>query len=319
MKLIILFLTFVSTNVMAAMYLNSSETQCNGSDPSVVMCDDFEDGDFYAKNCDEANFSGGLLQTDGWCGSVWARVPQLPTNGASCGNAGASGTNCAADSGPLDGTYDEGNSGSHNLGPNITGYNEIYVRYYYRPAVGQKWGQHKHLTFNDKPAGSGGIRWGCFSFNCGTGSPSSTAKIFMGIGAEDVCQAQNTGNDISIIGGHWYLMEMRMKLNSVGAKDGTFQMWMDDCGTTGTACTGPQTLRISRVDNVYFGKVLSTETIRQLWWENWSPGYKSITPIPTTGRELYDQIVVATRKIGPMGVMTPISSKPAAPKNLRAM
>src|SRR5438309_2475302 len=82
-------------------YFNSSEPGCNGSDPNVLMCEDFEHdangntpGTWYTKDCDQANASGGLLQTKGWCGTIFAN-PITPPGAATCGGAGAMGTNCA--------------------------------------------------------------------------------------------------------------------------------------------------------------------------------------------------------------------------------
>src|SRR5437764_1153899 len=50
-------------------YLNSSELQCNGSDPTVLMCDDFEDGDWAVSNCERPTESPGPSNpsNDGWC------------------------------------------------------------------------------------------------------------------------------------------------------------------------------------------------------------------------------------------------------------
>src|SRR4051812_17314075 len=53
------------------MYFNSAEPGC-GTDPSIVLCDDFESGSWYTKDCDQANASGGLLQTKGWCGTIYS-------------------------------------------------------------------------------------------------------------------------------------------------------------------------------------------------------------------------------------------------------
>ena len=76
-------------------YFNSAERGCDGSDPNVVMCDDFESGLWYSLNCDVANLSGGLLQTHGWCGTIFTN-PIAPSNAAVCGSKGVMGTNCAA-------------------------------------------------------------------------------------------------------------------------------------------------------------------------------------------------------------------------------
>ena len=87
-----------STTAVADMNFNSSEPGCDGSDPNVLMCDDFESGAWYSLNCDIANTTGGLLQTHGWCGTIYAD-PITPAGAAVCGSKGAVGTNCAAHGG----------------------------------------------------------------------------------------------------------------------------------------------------------------------------------------------------------------------------
>ncbi len=45
--------SLVTVASAAGMYFNSSEAGC-GTDANVVLCDDFEDGDWYGKDCDQA-------------------------------------------------------------------------------------------------------------------------------------------------------------------------------------------------------------------------------------------------------------------------
>src|SRR6267142_52959 len=87
-------LVITSSTAAADMYFNSAERGCDGSDPNVLFCDDFEAGSWYIKNCDQANTSGGLLQTRGWCGSIFSNLI-TPAGAAVCSGAGAAGTNCA--------------------------------------------------------------------------------------------------------------------------------------------------------------------------------------------------------------------------------
>ena len=129
-------MTATVNNLTAAMYFNSSEPGCDGSDPNVLWCDDFEDGSWYEKNCDVANGSGGLLQTDGWCGNIYAD-PITPMNAAICGSMGVGGTNCAADGGLHTGAQGQVNAGDHNFAPNQNSYNEVYLRYYIHPSIGE--------------------------------------------------------------------------------------------------------------------------------------------------------------------------------------
>src|SRR5213594_3539192 len=86
-------------------YFNSSEPGCNGSDPNVLFCDDFEtsgvanspNGKWYGENCDVANANGGInTRTKGWCGSIFAE-PITPAGAEDC-TTGAGGTTCSATS-----------------------------------------------------------------------------------------------------------------------------------------------------------------------------------------------------------------------------
>jgi Big-like domain-containing protein len=267
------------------MYYNSSEPGCDGSDPNVLLCDDFEDGTWYEKNCDQANASGGLLQTDGWCGTIYGD-PISPAGAATCGSAGAAGTNCAANGGLHDGSTGGVNMADHNLGPNGNGYNEIWLRYYIKALPGYVYGAQKMITINATSAGSGGISIG------GSGSP-------FGDGAYDTCpvydcnttgeiyyyrQNQSQVLKLSQILGHWAYVEMHIKLNTPGQKDGIWELWINDCGTTGV-CTGTPTLR-SHYTTVEWQGPTDNKQIRSLWFENWAnPG--------SVGTELYDQIKVS--------------------------
>jgi hypothetical protein len=281
----------VTTTVANGMFFNSAEPGCDGSDPNVVFCDDFEDGDWYSKDCDQANASGGLLQTDGWCGTIYAN-PISPAGAASCGNLGANGTNCAANGGRHSGQGGV-NMGSHAFsGGPVT---ELYARWYYKTDPGYMWGAEKHTNFT-KAAGD--ITWFNIQFNCGAGSASSTAQPSIQIlHGTNVCAAMNVSS-ISLQSGRWYFFEAHAKLNSSGTTpDGLIELWINDCGTNGV-CTGSPTLR-TRMTNVAFdrnqsGCSTSPCKIEVLWFENWAnPG--------SSGTGYYDQIKAS--KVGPIGFM----------------
>jgi len=295
------------------MYLNSSEPGCDGSNPNYLMCDDFEDGSWYSKNCDQANASGGLLQTKGWCGTIYSN-PTTPPNAAVCGNAGVGGTNCAASGGLHNGGQGGVNMADHDLGPNRNSYNEIYLRYYIKPSVGYVYGAQKMITLNPCCAGNGGIGIG------GVGSPFSDGSMLAcpvydcNITGEVYYYRPNmtTALPLSGITGHWAFVEIHVKMNTPGQKNGIFELWMDDCGTNGLGCTGTPTLR-SRYTTVQWQGPTDNKQIGTIWFENWAnPG--------SIGTELYDQIIVS--KIGPIGFMgsagsPPVTSNPpAAPSSL---
>jgi len=263
----------------------SAERGCDGSDPSVVMCDDFEDGAWYRTNCD----NGGVTDpaNDGWCGNVFNPID--PPAAAVCGSAGAVGTQCAATSGFKSGQIGGQNMADHSF-KNWDEYTEIYARYYYKAAPGYVWGWEKAMTWNQCCAGIGGIKWGNLHFPCN--AAASCAPSFQLVAPELVMQGQNQGNTLEFQPGRWYFIEIHVRLSTpVAQPDGVLEMWLDDCGTDGLQCTGTPTLRLRRTD-VRYDRNSSLERIGSLWWENWA------NP-PSVGTEYYDQIKVAT--VGPIG------------------
>jgi hypothetical protein len=269
-----------------SMYFNSSEVGC-GTDSNVLLCDDFESGAWYTKNCDQANASGGLLQTDGWCGTIYNDAG-MAAGTARCGGAGFH-SSCAATTGAFSGA---GNMADHELA-NGQGVAEIWVRFYTKPLAGYTFGAEKMLTFNDGAAGDGGIKWGNLSWNCADNS-ASTGTLTMGFPLPmDVCQKQNMGNNITIQAGNWYFYEVHYRLSTPGQADGVFELWVDNCGPNGTTCPATPTLRMRRTD-VNNGRASTSELIRVLWFEAWS------NPA-SQGERYWDQIKVA--KVGPIGFM----------------
>jgi len=114
---------------------------------------------------------------------------------------------------------------------------------------------------------------------------------------------QNLGNDLCLQNNNWYYIEMRMKTNTPGNTNGIFELWIDNCGTDGLGCTGSGTKRTSRAD-VDWGNTGDLK-LGTVWHENWgNPG--------STGEEYYDQMIVATKRIGPVGV-TILSPPPPPP------
>lgn len=287
----------ITAAVPSSMYFNSSESGC-GTDPNVILCDDFEDGDWYTKNCDVANQSGGLLQTDGWCGTIFNDAGLRDGTGR-CGNMGFH-SNCTATAGLKDGTGANGHSSTtgnmadHELAGG--GSDEIWVRFYTKPMTGYRFGQEKWLTFNAGGAGSGGIRWGNLMFNCGAGGTQGLTNGDMRMHfnpPQDICQRQNTGNDITWTAGNWYFTEVHFKLNTPGQSNGVFEMWVDNCGPDGTSCPATPTLRISRTDVLTDRQ--TGEKITTLWFETYASDPFS------TGERLIDQIKVS--KGGRIGFM----------------
>ncbi len=273
-----------------SMFFSSSESGC-GTDSNVVLCDDFEDGTWYEKNCDQANGSGGLLQTDGWCGTIFNNAGLAGGTGR-CGNVGFK-SNCAATTG------NKGSGGTSSTTGNMAdhalaqGAGEIWVRFYTKPLAGYRFGQEKWLTFNADEPGSGGIRWGNLMWNCG-GTTGSSGTMSMHFNPPmDICQKQNQGNDLDFVAGNWYFTEVHYRLNSPGQANGLFELWVDNCGPSGTTCPATPTLRLRRSD-VQTDRASTSEQIRVLWFEAWSEPF-------SFGERYVDQIKVS--KVGPIGFM----------------
>lgn len=291
------YTTYVEDTGTNNSYLNSSEIGCTRSgtpDSDVILCDDFEDGDYYLNDCDN---SGGdpWLSSDGWCGTIYNN-PITPTGAGICSSAGAVGTDCAGHRGTLSGST-TGNMAIHQFrnGP-VT---ELWARWYYKANAGYMWGGEKH-TNTTKLAGD--ITWWNIQFNCGTGGQSSSATPYVQvIHGSDFCQSVKTvpggGSTYSIASGKWYYIEQHTILNSSGTTaDGTIEIWIDDCGADGLGCTGSPTLRYQNTavafDRNQAGCSTSPCKIEALWFENWA------NPV-STGTSYLDQIRVQTT--GPIG------------------
>jgi hypothetical protein len=315
----------------AAPFLNSSEPMCSGSDPTVVMCDDFEDGDWAQTNCDGRR-NGAIVTSDphnyapndGWCLTVYFSDNFSGTNNFTV-NAGVAGTARAATSGVRSGN--NGMMGSHGLPGDYT---EIYVREYIYFKSDYIGGHEKMLDIlpvNWNPGGGDIIAlgynyfgnnefcWIPYKYQDGgrAGNPGAAwmcQNQVNGTGRDSLGRSTPTGAKLIWQPGHWYYIEVHIRLNSGSNFDGTYDLWMDDCGTNGLGCTGPGTLRASYSDIKYWTPSdisFYGGNIKGIWQESWSNA-------PSSGTTYYDQIVVATRRIGPMpiGAASPAPSPPTA-------
>jgi len=265
----------------AHMYFNSSESGCNANspDPSYYFCDDFEDGDWAQTNADT---SGGKLSAanDGWALSIYKTWPDPQGTGyGRCGSKGAVGTNCTATSATIS---TGGIMGKHWFSPNERAVDEIYIRYYLKRLPGFSLGHQKMIMLQNENSYQCCVLMSAFSDPCQIATDS-----YFDIGWMD----QNQGNAICLQPGNWYYIEYHIKLNTPGQANGIMELWVDDCGTNGLGCTGPGTLRTRYTNRVF--RDLTTQTITTFWLENWSNPSSS-------GEEHYDQMIVASRRIGPM-------------------
>ena len=58
-------------------FLNSAEPQCNGNDPTILMCDDYEDGTWFVTNADTSGGSGNPKSVGATCVSIGAQCVWL--------------------------------------------------------------------------------------------------------------------------------------------------------------------------------------------------------------------------------------------------
>jgi hypothetical protein len=316
-----LLLAFVICSAAGAdLYFNSSEPGCNGSDPSVLFCDDFEDGGWIFTTADIANPAN-----DGWNGTPFGAPDPEGTNFGRCGGRGAAGSVCAAGSGPHYGSQGQAAAmGDFNFA-GMQSVNEFYFRYYIKPLAGYVYGMQKMLSINKCCAGVGGIYFA--GIGSGTGGPSGGEAVLDMNPKYDVIltdsngfpgldygtayrtkahRTQNLGNNLSVTPGKWFAVQYHVKLNTPGQANGIWEVWVDDCGADGRGCTGTPTIR-SRHTDVQYVAPGDNSLIGSLWLENWAnPG--------SVGEEYYDQIkVTKTGPIGFSGVSAPVGDT-SAPK-----
>jgi hypothetical protein len=274
------------------MYFNSLEAGC-GTDANILLCDDFEDGDWYIKDYDQAMASGGLLQTDGWGGTIYAN-PITPAGAAVCAGAGFGGSNCAASGGFHNGNADGRNMADHGFAGGVTNLNEAYFRLYFQPRSDYVGGHEKMFDFV-RASGTNQMVALCYNY-FGT----QTIRCIPYLHQDDGLQGQsgawmgsNMAGTVTLVPTHWYYFEMHVKLNTPGSYDGVFEWWLNDCGVNGAGCSGTPTLR-GRYTNVKFRNsgAEASVALGGIWIENWAnPG--------TRGTMYYDNVVAA--KAGPIG------------------
>lgn len=284
----------------AHMYFNSSEPGCDGSDPTIIWCDDFEDGAWVVTDCDHGGPSDPA--NDGWCGTIYSTPDPQGTNYGRCGNLGAAGTSCSASKAS---TGARNEFGIHAF--NVSGVTDFYYRYYYYADPGSYWNHEKMLGFG-VPGGNAN-EWGFLDMAFTGRQPSLYINP-----PEDAWQNQNQGSNLIFQGGNWYYIEVHLRLNTPGSANGIYELWADNCGANGLGCTGAGTLRARHTD-VMYRAAGNTQTIGTLWLLNWSPTAENGAQAPySSGDRRYDQIVAATRRIGPMANGTPPpQGPPAAP------
>lgn len=253
--------------------------------PTDLLCETFEDGVWYEKNCDQANASGGLGQTDGWCGTIY-NAAGLAAGTAKCGAGVGVKSRCVGTTGVMSG----GTTGNMADKALRVPTNELHLRFYTKPLSGYTFGAEKMVTFNRGKPGDGGIWAGNLSWNCAS-NPASTGQITMGMPQPmDECARQNLGNALTITSGNWYYYEVHYKLpTDITKADGVFELWLDNCGPDGKSCPATPTLRMRRTDL----RISSMDLLSVIWLEAWS------NPV-SRGERYWDQVraVAGNQMIG---------------------
>ena len=273
-------LTWSGGSAPITTYFNSLEPGGDGSDPNILLADDFSRGYWFLTY---QSLNPTPLNA-GWNGTPFGAPDPLGLDFGRAGQ-GIGGGTCVTNGGHT-GIGQARAMGDHTLATPAT---EVYWRYYVKPLSGYTFGQEKALTFNKDPAGAGGIYFGTMFFNGGSGS-SSVYPNFYAIN-QGVNLSQNQGNDLAITGGsNWYCIQVHLKLNGNGSD--VVEMWIDNCGATGLSAPGSPTLRMRYTNASLRPGGDTSSQFGSIWLENWA------NPA-AVGEMLYDQIMVS--KAGPIG------------------
>lgn len=109
-----------------------------------------------------------------------------------------------------------------------------------------------------------------------------------------------------LVNDKWYMVEMRVKMNTPGTPDGIIQLWLDG------------TLRYSKTNTMFRLPGHNNVGIRAAWWDIFSGGLSVAMKEDTYA--LFDQMVVSTAPIGPntaarQGNMVAVTADPSGGMN----
>lgn len=192
-----------------------------------------------------------------------------------------------------------------STGAELCGVQELYIRWYAYWSSGYSFGAEKHMTITNSDAD---IAFANVQLNCGAGAASDSATPYVQIiHGTDICQSPNV-NNISIQSGHWYFFEMHLLAH---ATNGTVELWINDCGPSGTTCGPMPLLRTQRTGIALPGNSNGNQ-IETIWLENWA------NPASVGTGPYWDQLKVSTK--GPIGfartTALPTGNRPASPTGL---
>jgi hypothetical protein len=205
----------------------------------------------------------------------------------------------------------------HGFYPNNATYNELWFRMYLRLLPGYVSNNNQKFFSYIRSAFNGGIDYGggptrdlrqMFASPQWDCSFDNYQNPLVGPGADGWCYLnQNQGNKLLVTPGtHWFYVEWHIKLNTFNQRNGIWELYIDDCGTTGV-CSGSPTRR-AFYDNVgWKGGSTFNGSIGSMWMDIWG------NPADV-GTLYFDNLVVATT--GPIGFVGSSGALPA-PQNLR--
>lgn len=324
------------------------DTHCNGSDPSIVFCDGFEDGTFIV---DEPTRGGPA--SDYWAKGVW-HTPfpdQFGRNFAECvgatrdpnrANFGAAGTRCTATMDWVT-TRSHGQDGAHWIiaqpgnpsQPRAVGTNNYYIRLYFKesgvtstrcpggtncPAFvqhGSNGYKAVEVNHNRETGGIDGAVLGTlFATDNGlNGMFAFGMNCFPNVSTNQLVQNQGNNFNHKLHRDEWIYIEQHV---SQSATNGTVELWANACGRDGTQCTGTPTLRtrytgLNTVSNC--GPGTTGQKVRAVWNNWWNTS--------VSGEIQFDEYVVRDGEVldSPIGFFTGNPGggdtvAPSAPTNL---
>jgi hypothetical protein len=287
-------------------YFNSASENCNVSTgncaahPTWVLADDFNNGNWYATGNQPT-----VAANDGWLGcndsgpNNSCRNPPPPA--VTANGSGLGGSGFAAMSSLQGGDGGDGALAMHGFYPNNATYNELWIRMYIKFLPGYVFNNNQKFFSLIRSAYAGGIDYGGIgrALNEMHACPYWTCNV-LGEGFLE----QNQGNNLFMTpGSNWYYMEFHVKLNTYNTRNGTFELWINNCGTTGV-CSGSPTLRSRYTTVGWKGGGGFDGPIGSMWFDIW--GNPS-----DVGTIHIDNLVVSTS--GPIGFI----GGPPVPQNLK--
>ena len=285
----------VGSPAAAGSYFNSSEPGCDGSDPNVLLCEDFESGTWYINDGDHRT-----AVDKGWGGTIYAN-PITPPGAVLCGAGVTPFGNCVGNGGERSGVKGGRNMAGHLLkvgacgidGGQPCGVDEIYVRWYAKWASGFQWSAEKHMNVTKE---AGGIAWGNVHCNPGQGSRAPTCSLnFSNWPANSASVPLQ--QPLLLQSGRWYFAELYIRLNTPGQANGEVKLWTNDCGVQGTTCGSAPVLRVN-ITNINFTNRQSTaDKLELVWLENWANNADEAGSLGTG--PFWDNLKVS--RVGPIG------------------